>query len=334
MTTLSQTSIETLTGLVYENDALKMTILPELGAKVISLVLKANGHEYLWRQPDRALRLPGYDSTFTDYDISGWDECFPTIYPVPYPRSPWKGIQVPDHGEVWALPWHWELQGDALRMWTHSVRFAYHFERTFRFSGDGTIEIEYKVVNPTAFALQALWSMHPFFNVTPTSRILLPPQTRIRVEASKYDRLGGFLTEHPWPCTVDKEGNLTDMGLLGSPEQAINDKLYTTHLANGWAALYDPLSDHYLAFTFDPNEVPYVGICAIRGGWPEGGVPAFTTILEPCKGWPDRLDLATTQGDSFQVPAESECHWKVNLHLGKGWDNLVPIVGPGINMNN
>ena len=100
MAQLSQNKIENLAGLVFENDALKMTILPELGAKVISLVLKASAHEYLWRQPGRTLRLPSYDSTFTDYDISGWDECFPTIYPVLYPADPWKGIKVPDHGEV------------------------------------------------------------------------------------------------------------------------------------------------------------------------------------------------------------------------------------------
>lgn len=333
MAQLSQNKVETLTGLVFENDALRMTILPELGAKVISLVLKASAHEYLWRQPGRPLRLPEYASTFTDYDISGWDECFPTIYPTLYPLDPWRGIQVPDHGEVWSLPWLWELQGDALRMWTHSVRFAYRFERTFRFAGDGTVEIEYGVYNPTAFALQALWSMHPFLNVSPASRILLPPQTRIRVEASKHNRLGGFLTEHPWPQTVDNLGQPTDLGLLGSPEQAINDKLYTTPLTSGWAALFDPMSDHYLAFTFDPNDVPFVGICTIRGGWPEGDIPAFTVILEPCKGWPDRLDLALTQGASFEIPAEGECHWKINLHLGRGWEKLTQIVGSEICMN-
>ena len=58
MAQLSQTNVENLTGLVFENDALKMTILPTLGAKVISLVLKASAHEYLWRQPGRPLRLP------------------------------------------------------------------------------------------------------------------------------------------------------------------------------------------------------------------------------------------------------------------------------------
>jgi hypothetical protein len=333
MAQLSQTNVEDLNGLVFENDTIKMTILPDLGAKVISLVLKANGHEYLWRYPGRPLRLPEYDSTFTDYDISAWDECFPTIYPVPYPLDPWKGIQVPDHGEVWALPWRWEMQGEALRMWTHSIRFGYHFERTFRLTDDGAIEIAYSATNPTAFPLHSLWSMHPFFNVTPTSRILLPTHTRIRVEASKYNRLGGFMAEHPWPRTVDTHGLPTDMGLLGSPEQAINDKLYTTPLTQGWAALFDPQGEHYLAFTFDPREVPFLGICLIRGGWPVGGIPAFTAILEPCKGWPDRLDLAMTQGASFEVPAGGECRWNVNLHLGTGWDKLSNIVGSEITMN-
>ncbi len=328
MPRLCEIDYQGMPGLLYENDVLSITILPQIGAKVISLYSKADGYEFLWRQPDRTVQPPEYDSVFTDYDISGWDECFPTIYPVNYPDPPWRGAAVPDHGEVWALPWRWEQQNGALVMWTYSVRFAYRFQRTFTLTEDSTLAISYQVTNLSPFALKALWSMHPFFKATPQSRVLLPPQASVRVEASDKGHLGAYLSEHPWPLTVDTCGQTTDLSLLGRPRPGTNSKLFSTRLSAGWAALYEPQEEHYAAFTFDPAEVPYVGVCTLRGGWPERGAEAFTLILEPCKGWPDRLDTAVAQGDYFSVPGEGCCQWQVKLHLGKGQPNLERIIGP------
>jgi len=298
MPQLQQVKYQGIPALCYANETISLTILPEIGAKVISLRTCANGYEYLWHQPDRRIQPPEYDSVFIEHDISGWDECFPTIYPIAYPEFPWSGIDVPDHGEVWALPWRWELQGGSLVMATHSVRFAFDFQRTFTLVGNALV-IGYQVTNESPFDLKALWSMHPFFRVTPQSRVLLPPESLVRIESSDDGYLGAYLSEQTWPIARTTSGNAIDLSLLGPPRKGTNSKLFSSKLQNGWAALYNPTEGHYAAFTFDPNEVPYVGICTLRGGWPPRGAEAFTLILEPCKGWPDRLDTAITRGDFF-----------------------------------
>ncbi|MHB9033431.1 MAG: aldose epimerase family protein [Anaerolineae bacterium] len=318
---------EGLPSLVYENRHLQLTILPSLGAKVISLKNQADGYEYLWRQPDRPLVHPDYAAVFTDYDISGWDECFPSINPVSYPSGPWHGTQVPDHGEVWALPWHWEYKHDSLVMWVYSVRFSYRFQRTFSLLSDGTLAVTYQVTNLSPFPFQALWSMHPFLRVTPESRVLLPTNTRMLVEASDNNHIGGFLAEAAWPVTTDSAGQPEDLSLLGPQRKGTNSKLYTKRLSEGWAALYEPSGGHYLAFDFDPLQIPYVGVCTLRGGWPSRGAEAFTLLLEPCKGWPDSLDIAAARGDSFTIAGDSQVEWHVNLRFGCGQANLERIIG-------
>ena len=321
---LQETSVNGLSALTLETNHLLMQIIPCLGAKVISLQRRATKREFLWRHPDRELRPASYGAPFDQFDISGWDECFPSIGEVVYPLEPWKGIVVPDHGELWTLPWQWRLHEDALQMWTHSVRFGYHFERTFHFdaveAGEADcsqIAIHYKVTNPTPFPLHALWSMHPFFDVTPTSQVMLPAGVRMRIEISSQERVGHFLAEIPWPTTMDHHSNqLVDLSVMGPP-QPTTEKLYTTPLPEGWAALYHPTDDTFIAFTFDPGEIPFMGVCQIRGGWPEEGKPTYSMLLEPCTGWPDRLDLALSRGADRVIPGGATLEWQVTLHVGR-----------------
>jgi hypothetical protein len=319
---------EGLRALALESDTLRLQVLPDLGAKVISLVFKPTEREYLWRHPGRPMRLAAYGAAYEAGDISGWDECFPTIGAGVYPEAPWAGIPLPDHGELWSLPWRYEHGADQLRMWAHSVRFAYSFERTFTFLPEAALEITYRVTNPTPFPLRALWSMHPFLRVSPLTRILLPEGPRVRVELTKGQRLGQYLAEHPWPVTTDTEGREVDLSLMGPLDSRWMEKLFTTELGEGWAGLYDPADEHFLLFTFEVAEVPYVGLAQMRGGWPENETPSYSLILEPCTGWPDRLDVAIPRGACMTIPPESERHWTVTLHLGAGESRLTQLRKP------
>jgi hypothetical protein len=325
--TLVETHAEGLVYLVVETDRLTVKVLPEIGAKVISLLWKPSDRELLWRQPGRELRRPLYGAAFEAYDISGWDECFPSIGEVHYPDGPWKGIVVPDHGELWSQPWRWTWAEQTLRMWVHSVRFGYRFERNFDFTMNDRIAIHYQVTNPTPFPLKALWSMHPFFAVSPSSRVLLPDGTSVVTEISKGERLGAYLSRNPWPNAQDRSGASIDLSVMGPRYQGYVEKLFSTPLAVGWSALYDASTEEFLAFTFDPEQIPYMGICQIRDGWPYEGETAFTTILEPCNGWPDRLDVAVERGAYQVIPAQGEQSWSVTLHIGQGKQALQTILG-------
>jgi hypothetical protein len=212
-------------------------------------------------------------------------------------------------------------------MWTWGTRFPYRFERSLSFGEPGRIDIAYLVENRCPLPLRGLWSLHPFFRVAPDTRILLPAETAIRVEVSKSGRLGSFLAEHPWPITRDRRGETVDLSYVGPRDARYMEKVFTDRLTAGWAALFTPSHGQFVAFRFDAAQVPYVGVAAMRGGWPERGEPSYSVILEPCAGWPDRLDIAIPRGDAMTIPGKAALRWHVGLHLGTGRAALEDAVG-------
>jgi hypothetical protein len=312
-------------ALALEGAAARLVLLPEVGAKIVSCVDRRTGHDYVWRNPAGHIVRPHYGGAFEAYDISGWDECFPGIGQCFYPDGPWQGAVVPDHGEVWTLPWHAEAQADGVRLWTHGVRFPYTFEKRLIPTADG-FSATYLVRNHAPFPFPCFWSTHPLLVATPETRVLLPEGVRVRVEVSLSGRLGPLLAEHSWPRTVDRSGREVDLSVMGPEGQGEADKLYTTPVVDGWAALHDGASDQWLAFTFDPAEVPLVGFWGNRSGWPAGR-PGFNLALEPCSGCPDRLDIAVPRGEHQTVPPGGELAWRLDVHVGRGRAGLDRVIG-------
>lgn len=308
-------------AIAVESATTRLVVLPSTGAKVVSLADRATGRELLSRHPERPLRPPAYGDRYERYDIGGWDECFPSIGACAYPQEPWRGAWVPDHGELWTLPWSWSALPDGVATWADGVRFPYRFTRTLRLV-EGVVRVEYEVRNHAPFPFGCLWSMHPMLALTPATRVFLPAGARVRVEYSKGGRLGAYLAEHPWPRTRDRGGREVDLGLVGPPDQGFADKLYTDRVAHGAAALYDEAGGDWLAFRFDPAAVPFVGLALHRGGWPDVGPPSFDGALEPCNGWPDRLDVALARGAAVSVPPRGTLTWSVQLGHGRGWQAL------------
>ncbi len=315
-------------AVVYETDAVQATIVPQIGGKVVSLIDRGTGRELLWRQPGRRLRQPVYGDTFADYDISGWDECFPSISPCAHPDAPWESMIVPDHGELWALPWNVELDGNDLIMRADGMRFPYTFTRRFQPVAQG-LQVHYTVTNTSASPFRCLWSIHPFLAATPTTRILLPEGVHVYVEQSKDERLGVPGTEHGWPMTLNKAGQPIDLSLMGPRDQGDIEKLFVHGLPAGWVAALDEETGDYTAFLFDHRQLPYVGMAINRGAWPDED-PAFSLILEPCSGWPDDLSVAIAQGDYVTLEANGTLEWTVHWRMGRGREQLLNVLANGV----
>ncbi|NLF02554.1 MAG: hypothetical protein GX601_16425 [Anaerolineales bacterium] len=316
---LISTTVDGLERLQLDDATYHVLILPEVGAKIASLVCKETGEELLFRNPDRPFRRPDYGGAFDAYDYSGFDDCFPNIAAGPYPGYPWDGIPLPDHGELWTLPWNWEFTDGELHLWAHGVRLPYRFDRWLASRGD-TLELRYQVTNLAPFDIRALYAAHCLFAVQPDTRILLPDGVRVRVDWSKDSRLGTVCDAHAWPTTQDTHGNPVDLSLIRSGELGTADKVYTTRLDEGWCALHHPATGRYMAFTFSPAELPYVGVWINQGGWPLQGQPCFHAALEPCTGFPDRLDIAVPRNEAGTVPARGSCSWRLRLWAGRSTD--------------
>lgn len=159
-------------SITIENEQIRMEIVPDLGGKLVSLIYKPSGKEWLIDSGERPLRQPEYGSNFGEWDMSGWDECFPTINACPWEMD--KRINLPDHGEIWALPWTYKVEENEVACSVKSPLLSYQFTRSISFQSGKKVRMNYRVDNTSDQPMPFLWVPHPQFAVTEPTRILLP----------------------------------------------------------------------------------------------------------------------------------------------------------------
>ncbi len=301
--------------IIAENENIKMLLLPELGNKIVSFISKETKHEYIYKS-ERAYRRSHYADSYQEYDIGGFDDCFPTVGECYYPKEPWQGILVPEHGELWSSAlWHCEIFPDSIYLWTYGVRFPYKFEKWISFSFQSTVSIKYKLTSLCNQDLYFIWSSHPLLNISEGTRIILPREVdMIRVSYSARNRLGNLGATHSWPITTDRYGKKCDLSKIPPPNPQFADKIFTTKLKKeSWCCLHNQNIGEALLFSFPVEKVPYIGVWVNQGEW----MGSYTAALEGCTGAPDRLDIAVEWGDVAILPAETTYEWYMNITLDK-----------------
>ncbi|MEO6950408.1 MAG: hypothetical protein ABI321_01240 [Polyangia bacterium] len=280
---------------------LEVEVIPALGGK-LSVLRRRGGQNVLLEPPDFAHRVADVDGAFDAHDTSGFDECFPTVAACNV-----GGHALPDHGQTWSRPARVTHVGSSLRI--DSELPGARFSRTLRVHGS-TLEIEYEAVASTR--MPALWSSHPLLAVRPGMEILLPREVRsLFVEWSANGALDARVD---WPV---HDGVRLDV--VQPPSAGRAHKLFTDTLTEGACALYDPSRDESLTFTFDPREVPCVGLWVCEGGWPTSRASKhYTVALEPCSGRPDSLADAVALGTAFVLEPEVPRRWRMALMLSHG----------------
>lgn len=296
-------------AIVIENRQLRLVILPELGGKLWSLVYKPVDREILWHNPRMAPRPAPYGAAYDDWFCGGWDELFPNDAPTTF-----AGDSYPDHGEWWALPFDWEITTQrtdevTLHLWRGGVATNTLVERwiTVR-AGEPRIELRYRIHNAGPQPLDFLWKLHPALAISPHARIDLPACT-VQLDPAFNARLAQ--QPFPWPHARSTQGDLIDMRVPPPASAATCDFYYATDLAAGWCALTDAQAGYRFALTFDPAIFRSVWVFGAYGGW-RGH---YVTILEPCTGYPYRLEDAVAQGTASRLAAAEEIETTVTIEF-------------------
>lgn len=303
------------TPVVIEDECVRLALLPTLGAKIISVQDKKTGREWLWRHRNRPFRQPIYGSKFENWDISGFDECLPGIAAEPYPTFPWQGITIPDHGELWTIRWHHvHGEGSTLTLRAHGVHFPYELHKEIRLLGQGRVGFSYTLKNHSEHPFPYIWAAHPLFQVTQSTRILLPAD-RVTVDSALGSQLKPT-TDYAWPLADIMDGTRRDLSHL-NPSLGEAYKLYATHPSAGWAALHDSVTGEFIAFGFSLADLPYCGVWINQRGWPVAGEPCFNVALEPCSGCPDSLADAVGHGTHQILAGFGTAAWRLVMVIGQ-----------------
>ena len=314
MTKISNDKFQGLDRITINNDDVSFAILPEVGGKMISLVFKDTGREFI-SVSGREFTKPTYATNYAELDVSGFDECFPAIAEGFYPEWPWKGTVVPDHGELFTLPWECKVEKDKLVMAVNGIRFPYRFVKVLSLEKN-TVKIRYELENLSPYDFKYIWSAHPLFAVTEGTKILLPGNPRIRTDYSKYERFGKHLYETTWPQARQADGTKVDLSIIRSAKEDAATKIFTTKLDEGFCGFEDPDTGDFLKMDFPVDKVPFVGIWINEGGFFEGK-GSFNAALEPCTGCPDKLETAIQRGEHALIKGGAKNFWSLDITVGR-----------------
>jgi hypothetical protein len=269
------------------SEAVEIALVPELGSKVILLRNLVTGYDWMWHPPaGMKLFYNQLGDDFATSTMTGWDECLPTIAPCD-----WKGRKLPDHGEVWSVPWEIDQEAFDCGVLKTSVKMVvspFNFERSIELCGN-EIRLDYQLENVGSEPEEFLWAMHP----------LLPVNDRIQLHLTEETR--SFLAGERW---ID--------GLKFTTEKPDCVKNYASPLREGRASVFNPTTRDRLEFEWNTARNNTLGLWLTRGGW--NGYHHIA--LEPANGAADALTDAVKAGyGGLLAPKESQS-WQVKLRVG------------------
>lgn len=151
-------------AVILAGGGLTAVVLPALGAKIISLVSDRTGREFIWRDPHRVLRPITPGSAYVENDVSGVDDCFPTIDPCVYPAEPFRGLELGDHGDLWSRQWDWSLSDDSASFSVTGATLPFRFQKWITIESSPSrllVRNALHAVGEQAFEYQ--WTGHPCF---------------------------------------------------------------------------------------------------------------------------------------------------------------------------
>jgi len=283
-----------------ESNTLRVDVAPGVGGRVVSLVEKSSGHEFLWR--NRALRLERL-AAGSEYDpnfFGGIDELFPNDLPEEI-----NGVACPDHGELWTLPLDWHCDGERLKLTGTLPRFGLRYERKLSLRADEPfLDVGYRISNPTAQPRQFLWKMHAALAIE-AGDVIDCPADKAQVVDLNYSRFS-TLAPFAWPKI---EGKSADV--IPAADGTV-DFFYLFDLREGRIA-WRRRDNLGFAYHFDPRVFPYAWMFASYGGF----LGHYTVVLEPCTTMPISVNEAVPKNQCSVLQPGETLETRVTIRAGR-----------------
>ncbi|MBQ7096283.1 MAG: hypothetical protein IJN80_07560 [Clostridia bacterium] len=290
-----QTKYKDREAIAVETACLTLLILPQDGAKLVSLKRKADGKELLVTKTGETYNVLSYEGSYVESECSGFDDMFPTVDPETV-----EGIPYPDHGECCRLPYEATIAEDQLILKAESKLFSVTYEKRVYVAGDDTICLDYRIENHQNTPLPFLWAGHimlageegmriltPFAEGTPTEMMFIDPNTA-RADGLPYDRL-----------------------MKHEAGRGVAYKFYyLSPMPKGEFGVSYP-NGQKLLFTVDPKKLPYLGLWLNNGTFQDG----YSITPEPCTAPFDATGRGAERGYGAKIPANAAFSFDIKIQL-------------------
>lgn len=311
LTTVKKSKFRGLVSLELENNLYLVKILPEAGGKIASLIYKPSGKEFLLQGKDEKCRLVDYDGDFLKADQSGIDDMFPTISEYHYEDYPWKGVRIPDHGEVWSLAWDYEIKNDQVALAVSGVRLPYKLKKRIELIHTNILRISYEAINPTDFDINYIWAAHIMIKADDGCRQIAPKDMiKAICTYSESGRMGNYGDVFDFPFVKQQDGTMYDASVYSEQSDDFQKFYFKDKMKKGLYGLKYP-DGHLLEIMFPTDVTPY-----FSGLNAEGGSFGIRCVhLEPCSAPFDRPDIAKLHGKESVLKARSVMKWNYDIKI-------------------
>ena len=283
-----------------ESAELQVDVAPSVGGRIVGLLNKPAGYEFLWRNRGLRLQLKPSGSEYDPNFYGGIDELLPNDV-----AEPINGVDCPDHGELWTTPLACELLENRLVLQGRLARFGLHYERTMQLRGDTPwVDFAYQLTNTTDQPREFLWKLHAALAVR-EGDVIECPARQARIVDPEWSR---FKVTQPfaWPTIEGQCANLVP------PKDGTMDFFYLYELTAGEMWWRRPSAGLKFGYQFDTSVFPYAWFFASYGGF----LDHYTVILEPCTAMPISVKEASEKRQCSRLEPGETLRSHVSLYAG------------------
>jgi galactose mutarotase-like enzyme len=271
-----------------ENEFLRITVIPQVGAKVHEMIFKPADRDLLYHHPRVELRQPVFGGNVDNWWTGGIDDALPTGAACEL-----DGEELPFLGEAWSMPWTSErTSATSVCFSRDGVITPFRIERTMELRpGEPFVRQRHRITNVGTLPLRFIWGIHPGLPIGPATRIQIPARRGVVQDSWPDNRLGETGATYPWPKSELVE--------LGPQAGGTWDLHYATELEAGWLAAWDAEWGAGFGMTFPADLFRCVWVWLVDGGW--RGIRC--AAVEPWLGYPGRLDEAIAADRAYRLEA-------------------------------
>lgn len=318
MIEIQKSMYKDIESFVVTTDALIATFLPSQGGKLVSLIRKETGRDYLAQRKGETYRKLDIDTSYVQAECSAYDDMFPTIDPWAYPDGPLKDKPYLDHGEVSRTPARVTVGNDCMDTFMRSQFLPYTFEKHITENARGGIRIEFTATNTGEVDMDFIWAAHFMANAEEGGRVISPfvdgdkAEMVFSSDANRFGKRNDIVT---LPYGVDGKTRIDQSNKHDAVDGDSWKFYYSDKCPAGYLGYHYPSDNSRLMFTFDETLVPYAGIWMNDGDHGSALSEFHNCALEICTGSFDRPDTARARNQYSVLPARSQFKWFLELDI-------------------
>ncbi|MEU8221424.1 DUF5107 domain-containing protein [Kribbella sp. NPDC048915] len=296
---------------IVENSVIRVVVLPDLGGKVIGIVDKRADCELLWRNDRVPVRPAAFGSSYDDQFLGGWDELYPNDMPEELAGEP-----VPDHGELWAVPWAWTTGSAPGAVWLElTIRGAISGTAVVKRLTLGTgsdLVVDYRITNSGRVDQPFLWKSHVAVALQPDTVVdMAAGDVLVHEFGNPRARPAGGTFTWPW---LAADGVRHDLRTLpDTTRRGVSEFLIATTLERGFCEVRHPAARTGLQLSWAVADLPSCWLFASYGGGWRG---LDVLVLEPCTGYPLSVVEGIEAGTHQILAAGQTRSWRLTAHIG------------------